>query len=313
MKRIYLSFTAVIVAATGLASCTHKELCDTHPHTTSINVVFDWRNAPGAAPETMSVYLFPENGGGPLRYEFVNIAGGTIEVPAGRYRGLCLNSDTENLVYRGSDSWNTFEIYSPATELLRSLGVRSDTAPRADGTEHEEVVMEAETVYTDRVTGIEIEMGVRQTITFYPAVSVCSYTYEILNAENLKYVNGMSGSISGMAGGMFIGGNTLTEAGCIIPFEAAIGLPSTITGGFLTFGYNPGASYSHQLVIYAILSDNSKWYYTYDVTDQVRNAPDPFHVHIVLDGLPLPKPLENGSGFNPDVDEWGNVEENIEM
>lgn len=314
MKKMYISFAVVIIVMIMLSSCEHKELCYSHPHTVSINVVFDWRNAPDARPETMSVYLFPENGGGPLRYEFVDIAGGTIEVPPGEYKGLCVNSDTEKLNYRGSNNWDTFEIYSRPTELLRSLGMSLGTAPRANGTEQEEVVMEAEQLFTHRVTGIEIRMGVEQTITFYPAVSVSTYTYEIINAKNLQYVIGMSGSISGMAGGMFIGEGTLADSPSMVPFGSRIVMPSTVNGGFLTFGYNPHTSHSHQLVIYAVMSDNSKWYYSYDVTDQVRNAPDPYRVHIVLDGLPLPKPLVNGGGgFNPEVDDWGSVEEEIEM
>lgn len=312
MKRIHLSFIVAIVAAISLTACKHKELCYTHPHTTRVDVAFDWMNAPAASPETMSVYLFPEGGGAPRRFEFTDITGGTIEIAPGKYNGFCLNSDTENLLYRGN-SWNSFETYSRTTELLRSLGMRSESAPRANGTEQDQVVMSPEMIWADRVLEIEIEMDVDQTVTFYPAVSVSSYTYEITNADNLQYVIGMSGSLSGMAGGMFNGENTLSEPSCIIPFGSVITLPDTIEGQFLTFGAHHSQSYSHKLVIYAVLADNSKWFYTYDVTGQVRTAADPLHVHIVLNGLPLPQPLPGGGGLDPEVDEWGDVEENIEM
>ena len=65
--------------------------------------------------------------------------------------------------------------------------------------------------------------------------------------------------------------------------------------------------------MYAVLADDSKWYYTYDVTDQIHNAPDPRNVHIVLDGLPLPKPIVNGGGFKPTVKEWQTVDVDIQM
>lgn len=40
---------------------------------------------------------------------------------------------------------------------------------------------------------------------------------------------------------------------------------------------------------------------------------DPRNVHIVLDGLPLPKPITNGGGFQPEVEPWQPVEIDIEM
>lgn len=49
------------------------------------------------------------------------------------------------------------------------------------------------------------------------------------------------------------------------------------------------------------------------MTDQIHNAPDPRNVHIVLDGLPLPKPIVNGGGFKPTVKEWQTVDVDIKM
>ena len=43
----------------------------------------------------------------------------------------------------------------------------------------------------------------------------------------------------------------------------------------------------------------------------VDNAPDQRHVHIIIDGLDLPEPIENGSGFDPSVDDWEVVEGEI--
>ena len=37
------------------------------------------------------------------------------------------------------------------------------------------------------------------------------------------------------------------------------------------------------------------------------------NVHILLDGLSLPKPIDNGGGFNPDMDEWDIEEIEISM
>ena len=65
MKKLFI----YLFAALAVASCEHKDLCYDHSHTIDVEVVFDWRNASEAAPESMSLYLFPTNGGEALRYE----------------------------------------------------------------------------------------------------------------------------------------------------------------------------------------------------------------------------------------------------
>ena len=64
MKKLFI----YLFAALAVASCEHKDLCYDHSHTIDVEVVFDWRNASEAAPESMSLYLFPTNGGEALRY-----------------------------------------------------------------------------------------------------------------------------------------------------------------------------------------------------------------------------------------------------
>ena len=106
----------------------------------------------------------------------------------------------------------------------------------------------------------------------------------------------------------------ISEECVTIPFDAAVSADKTlVTGSLLAFGHCAATQNAHQLTIYAVLADESKWYYTYDVTDQIHSAPDQRNVHIVLDGLPLPKPIVNGGGFQPSVDEWQSVDVDIEM
>jgi hypothetical protein len=45
----------------------------------------------------------------------------------------------------------------------------------------------------------------------------------------------------------------------------------------------------------------------------VHNAPNKRRVHLVIDGLDLPQPIENGHGFRPSVDDWGEEEHDIIM
>lgn len=114
MNKMNLILQAVtIFASLLLISCEHKDLCYDHSHTYRVQVVFDWRNTPGASPETMRLYLFPVDGGTSQAYEFTDYRGGYINVPAGGYRALCVNSDTESVLYRNTDSFDGLEAYAP--------------------------------------------------------------------------------------------------------------------------------------------------------------------------------------------------------
>ena len=318
MKKIFHT-AAMAAVLTAAISCEHKELCYDHSHTVDVEVVFDWRNASDAAPESMSLYLFPTGGGEALRYEFTDCTGGTIRVPVGSYEALCLNSDTDNISYRNTECRATFEVTTRTADLLSGLsllGVLSDGVPRVDGTEDERVILPPDMLWSDRVESIGLtRTDDTPTVTFRPELSVCRYTVEIRNAANLKYVTGISGALSSMAESLYpgVGCDATCKIGATIPFDAVVSADkSTVSGGLFAFGC-PSARKTHTLTIYAVLSDESKWYYTFDVTDQIHSAPSQRDVHIVLDGLPLPKPIVNGGGFQPDVDDWHSVNVDIEM
>lgn len=88
-----------------LTACEHKDLCYDHPHSANVEVVFDWTEAPDAHPATMSLYLYPEDGSEPMRYEFTKREGGTIIVPEGMYDALCVNSDKETHRIQTRSAW----------------------------------------------------------------------------------------------------------------------------------------------------------------------------------------------------------------
>lgn len=210
MKKIRY-YLLMALTALAVTACEHKELCYDHTHTANVRVVFDWKNAPDATPETMSLYLFPKTGGEPLRYEFTNRNGGTIIVPMGIYDAIGLNSDTERLSFRNMNHTETFEVYTREANVLAGLGVRSDDIPRADGAQNERVVTEPDMLWSDSAKDIELKQGVDdQVITLYPSRAVRSYTLDIRNAENLKYVKNLSGTLSGMACGLLVEEKTPT-------------------------------------------------------------------------------------------------------
>lgn len=297
----------IMAIAVVLQSCGYP-LCHNHPHKGMVKVVFDWRLSPQAQPQSMSLYLFSITGEEPLRYEFTDVTGGIIEIPHGTYHALCVNSDTELVLYRNTENRETFECYTRSTALLEnytSYGVRSETVPRAEGTSEERVSLSPDMLWGNHAEGITVDEDSATSIVLYPDEEVCTYTVTVRNAENLRYAYALGGSLSGLSGGVFPALGTVSNERVTVPFEATKSPETnTLHAHFLTFGHPNDDVCPHSLIIYAILSDRAKWYYIYDVSAQVHNAPDPHHVDIVLDGLPLPKPIQNGNGFVPDIDEW---------
>ena len=53
--------------------------------------------------------------------------------------------------------------------------------------------------------------------------------------------------------------------------------------------------------------------YIYDVTKQIKEAPNPYEVEIVLDKLPVPTKIGGNSGFTPGVSDWNIIEIPIVM
>lgn len=316
MKKYVICLSVPLLLLLG--ACDHKGLCFDHYHVHEVKVVFDWRNAPDAAPESMVSYFFGNEEYGTLRYIFQGKDGGMISMPVGYYSGLGMNSDdTDWARSRHTDDIEAFETYTDDATTTEAYGLSTRNVPRASGTENERVAQTPGMLWTHRLDNISVDSsdGV-QTVTFYPEEAVCHYTVDISDVSNLEYVDRaeIDGTLSGMAEGYNHGKNCPTENHVTLTFTLSADTEAkTLHGEFLTFGESVADSGTHILTIYLYLRDGSKWYYTFDVTSQVHNAPDPHHVNIVLSGLPLPKPIDGGGGLKPDVSDWQTEDIDLKM
>lgn len=317
MRRLMYIFLCILVSI----SCEHKELCYDHSHTIDVNISFDWANAPDAAPKSMSLYLFSEDGTNPRRYEFVGREGGIIRVVPGVYHAICLNSDTETIRHRYTDLHHTYTLTTDQVSLLSGMAAfgvftRSEP-PMAKGTEDESVISPSEMLWSHQMTYVELsEHG--QKFVMSPEVSYNHIHLEILNAENLKYTTAVSGTLSGLADGYRIGTGELSAGLATIPFSLSItGDRDQLNGDFYTFGHCPADLNKHILTVYAVLHDGTQWYHSFDVTDQMHESEDHI-IRITLDRLPIPEPGpgtggEGGGGFVPEVGEWKQIDITITM
>lgn len=325
---------ALSVAVFSLVSCTHKELCLSHPHTKTISVVFDWIDAPDASPRGMCVYFYPLSGGAGERFDFRGMDGGEVQLRVGKYRVLTYNNDTEAVQFFGTDDFGRHGAFTRDGHVLEPIyGSALNWKPKSDDGE-ERVVICPDMMWGYTSEYVEInENGLvstarpqtrrdmadpvddGRTITLYPHELTCTYTYEVRNVTNLKHLSQICGNISGMSGTLSLASEKLSDEPVTLPFNADKEGVSSVTGKFYTFGQNSALSQPHKMEFYVVMDDGQKYVYQgtpeLDVTQQLHSAPDPRHVHLIIDGLSLPKPIENGDGFRPSVDDWEDVKQDI--
>lgn len=300
-----------------LASCNHKDLCYDSGNNLKVNVVFDWSNAPEGNPASMALYMYDAATGQSLRYIFDNRFGGSIRLPFGSYNALCMNSDnTDWARISNNGDIEGFEIYTADAAEMPTNGLYTAVMPRAEGTGQERVAKTPEMFWSSRSDGIEFpEYMTEKTITLYPEENICHYTVDILDVKNMEYLqtSTIDGTLSGMAEGYNMGRRSSTGNYVTMPFTVSESSADSLHGEFLTFGETPEAAKKHIMTIYMYLNDGTKWYYTFDVTDQVHLAPDPRNVHIVVRGFEFPQPITEGGSIIPNVNDWQSVHITMKM
>lgn len=317
-----------------LTSCDHKDLCYSHPHTTKIRVVYDWSDAPDATPAGMCAFFYSTDRPGEYhRFDFPGAKGGEVEIPAGHYVLITYNNDTQAVQFQSSDKYDTHKAFTREGDILEPLygsGVKS-TVSNDTG---ERVVITPDNLWGCHATDITItdhsvkytysretratEENGDQVITLYPNDKLCHYSYEVRNVKNIAHINQVSGAISGMSGSMNLKDDTLDPEPVTLPVSGKADRSSgKITGSFLTFGQNADNKAKHLMSFFVVMTDGGKYVCKgtpgLDVTQQVDTAPNPRRVHLIIDGLDLPTPMSSDDGFTPSVDDWGVVEEDLEI
>lgn len=296
------------------SSCEHKELSLGQPRVRNIRVEFDWSKAPDANPRGMCVFFYPDEGTrGPVqRIDYSGRDGGAIDLYPGSYHIVAYNNDTEAILFSGQDDFFSHLGYTREGGIFEPVfGASSQKVSSADNGVEQIVVICPDMLWGGSLTSHEV-IEDEQVITIYPEELVCHYTFEVRNVGNIEHMVQTSGILTSMSPHVMFNDGSLGDEGVTIPF-AANRTDSRMTGEFLTFGHHESNRERHSMIFYVWMDDGSKWYYTYDVTDQIDNAPDRRHVHIVIEQLDLPTPITTGEGFAPSVDGYETERVDIEM
>lgn len=336
IRHLSIHLMVMLLLPVLMGSCNHKELYVMS--NSKLTVAYDWGEANDATPSGMCVFFYSIDHP-PLyyRFDFNNTHGGEIELPAGRYRLITYNNDTEVVKFSSSNIFDNHLAYTRTGDLLEPLygnGVTS-TADTSNGERvmvtpdglwgchAEEVVVKENGVKyslsrSNDTARSEVDADGHQTITLFPHDMLCHYSFEVRHVDNIGHISRISASLSGMSGSMRVSDETLSSEKITLPVSAHVDASlNEVVGNFLTFGHDNSEQTTHKMTFYVVMDDGSKYEIkdspNLDVTDQVDNAPDPRNVHIIIDYIKLPQPGTAGNGFSPTVDDWGVKEEDIKV
>ncbi len=314
----------VAVVQSVLTACEYKELCYDHNHWAEITVEFDWSKATTANCESMTVlfYNVANPDAEPIRYDFAGNTGGKARLNPGTYRVVGYNKDTETILFRHYTSADSLEAYTRQSSIEEGSQISRVGMPRAPGTETEPVILEPDPFYAAASAEVTLERNDRdRTIVITPEYRYTTLSISINNVPNLQYTGQFGGTLSGLAAARQVVSGELSSATASQAFPARVVNDSTLQMEFRIFGHCPhfreGITNTHLLTIYAVLADNSQWYYTIDITQKFHDAvidEQTEHIDITIDeGIPIPKPIVNGSGFQPTIDGWQGIEIDVGM
>ncbi len=288
-----------------LTSCNHRELCYDHEHWIDLQVAFDWSEEPAAAPATMVVWFFPadaETEGGPRSYEFGGNRGGTIRIPAGKYRAVCFNGGTETLLERGS-AFDNLHLTTESQSLLEPMHRSLANAPRPEPGKDQDVKGSPETLWSSTLDVMEfLPATAGQKVTFTPTQSTTSVHVVITGVENLTSDIALSAAITGVSESWLVSAQRGHGKDVTMPVAISATGDDTIEGEFNIFGHCHASELTHILTIYT----SNKYYFNFDVTDVMHESPSSRSIEIRLHGLRLPHP--DGTGMSPSITDWGDGE-----
>ena len=329
--RLIIIFSALLL----LTSCKYKDLYEGEDAFVSeVRLTFDWSETHDAEVKGMTALYYPsQQAGEPIRYDYPGMNGGTARMVAGSYQALAYNYDTETILYRNMQSLETLEAFTRESSIEEGTHLAAMTRdfamPRVAGTDVERVILEPDPLWGGASSSFLLQTGVKTPdVVVQPESYIRHVNITIENVPNLQYTGQFGAALSGLAPSVQLASHTLDNECVTQAFPLGVEGQTTLRGSVRIFGHCPhlkeGDVHEHLLTVYAILADGSKWFYTIDVTPQMH-TPDPLppgggdpeadeEINIEIDeGLPIPKPIVNGSGFQPTIDGWQGVEIEVKM
>lgn len=339
MKRFPLKYIPLLAGAlTVLASCEHKDLCfdhDEHAPKSAVHIQAEyeqeweltseggtdwesmWKDEFGmeydelrpVTPEGLRIQFYHEDGTNSMH----NAApeGDVLHVRPGQHSILLYNNDTEYIVF---DDMGSFASARATTRTrTRSSYLGNFYMESSD----ENTVNEPDMLYGSYIESYTAERKLetdKLPVTMHPLVFRYLVRYKF--SHGLEYVALARGALAGMAGAVWLNSGRTAEESATILYDCTVedfGAQACVH----SFGipdypndlYTTRAERKYGLNLEVMLKNGKIKSFDFDVTDQV--AAQPQGGIIEVDGIEITdeEGLEGGSGFDVDIDDWGEYED----
>ena len=315
MHRFSYLVALLLLTLVSVSCQPHDPFCFHHPHG-AVLVEYDWSQAPDAKDigGTRVHFYNAEDGTKVTTANFSGMKGGSLYLGEGTYDVISYNSDTDKLRWRGDKSLPTLETYTRDASLTEDL-------PGFGYEKIEGLVLTPNRLWSGRKDRIYVSRNDTTVVTLVPLKATYEVIWEVTGIVGANRVNACAVSISGVGGSLMLddwhterneslmsGTGRRTESKGKTQDGDEIG---GFRGEFEAFGCNFLDDCHHEFTIYCWASGgNIKA--SYDVTGQFHVVEEDRKIYIRIDAnFEIPKGGGGGAGFNPNVDDWGNVNEDI--
>lgn len=312
-KTLYRMFAqyGMTLIAVGAVSCeSHDSFCFDHHHGV-VSVQYDWTKAPDASGIGSTRVNFYRSADGSLAAtaNFSGMTGGNVHLNAGTYDVIAYNSDTDQVHWRGDGHISTLEAYTRDATLTEDLP--GYTYWPIDG-----LVLYPNRIWRarhDKVTITDIDTTL---VTLVPTKATYEVIWSVSGVRQASRANAFAISLSGIGGSLMLG-DLNTERNSSLMASAGVlsniddDGSGTFTGAIEFFGCQQADICHHTLTLYC-WANGGNIRATYPLESQLHFVADDRKIYINIEvDIEVPAGGGGGSGFTPDVDSWGSVNEDI--
>lgn len=300
------SFLMIPTALLLMSGCRHKDIIedigqDGFP---IVKVEYNWDETEFFRPDGLANLFYSSESYAKSYWRFdFRPSGGTMRLPKGEYDIVVFNNDTENILF---SEINNLDDLTFSTSEIDTSEIPEDQLPFPP----QRIYAQPDKMWATILKNIVIEESAEpQTVFLSPKRITRDYNVEMTGIENLESALRYYAVISDLT--HIFKASTLEQTGVL----ASIGNfmqpidDTSISTTITNFGINKESTHQ-KLAVYMWLADGSRKVYLYDVTDQIRQAPDSMNLMIRVKGPSLPEitPGEGGTGgeggMDVGVDNW---------
>ena len=305
--RTTVKILLLFFVSTFLQSCIYEyPNCPDDPWK-HLKVQFDTSLCPDASPEGMAVLFYPSDGSEPWRFDLRGIGGGTVSLPEDTYKIIAYNNDTYRTLLTATESFMQCSFTTPIAGVFD--GVESLTRTPIPGIPpegEEDVRKMPQMMWCGVVDGVDT--SVDSILSIPLRQSVAKISVNISGVTDLDNVSRLAAVITGMSDSYLCSALTPSGSPTAIPFSINRSSANSdmLSGQLLSFGKGILTPDSY-LLLYVWLSDGHNYYFRFNVTDSIRNAPDPLDIHLHLGPIVIPPLSGSGTGsggMDVGVDGW---------